>query len=135
MGGYQYFSKLGRLFKSSDGGDNWTDIVGSVQGLVNVLAVDPINPLRIYAGTDSGVYRSADGGLSWAPNSDPVKADHLAIDPRDSRVIYAASGGACHKSFNYGENWTACGVGLSGSCQSLISNPAGLFFASCERDL
>jgi hypothetical protein len=46
LGGSDQRGNLGRLFRSSDGGDSWTDIVGSIQDIVYVLAVDPINPLR-----------------------------------------------------------------------------------------
>ncbi len=34
---------------------------------VNALAVDPLQPLRLFVGTDIGVFVSADGGTSWAP--------------------------------------------------------------------
>jgi hypothetical protein len=35
----------------------------------NVLAIDPANTQIIFAGTDIGVFRSADGGASWQPFS------------------------------------------------------------------
>ncbi len=34
---------------------------------VNALAVDPLQPLRLFVGTDIGVFVSEDGGASWAP--------------------------------------------------------------------
>jgi hypothetical protein len=34
---------------------------------VNAIAIDPTNPAALYAGTDVGVYTSADGGATWAP--------------------------------------------------------------------
>jgi photosystem II stability/assembly factor-like uncharacterized protein len=34
---------------------------------VNAFAVDPAAPSTLYAGTDIGVYRSGDGGATWAP--------------------------------------------------------------------
>ncbi len=33
----------------------------------NAFAIDPSNPSRLYAGTDIGVYWSANGGTTWAP--------------------------------------------------------------------
>jgi len=37
---------------------------------VNTLAIDPANTNILFAGTDIGVFRSADGGLTWEPFSD-----------------------------------------------------------------
>jgi len=34
---------------------------------INALVVDPVNPNILYAGTDIGVYNSADGGVNWNP--------------------------------------------------------------------
>lgn len=34
---------------------------------VNAFAIDPTQPMRLFAGTDVGVYQSNDGGASWAP--------------------------------------------------------------------
>ena len=56
-----------------DGGVNWIDITGVIRGFyVYALAIDPTAPSRLYAGTDSEIYWSLDGGLSWLPNSRPA---------------------------------------------------------------
>ena len=34
---------------------------------VNAFAVDPLDPTKLYAGTDIGVYASLDGGANWLP--------------------------------------------------------------------
>ncbi len=34
---------------------------------VNAFVVDPLQPTRLWAGTDIGVYQSLDGGVTWAP--------------------------------------------------------------------
>ena len=133
LGGQEYdgSSWLGHIYKSTDGGGNWTDITGIVQGhYVYALTLDPLNPSRVYAGTDSGVYRSADGGLSWSPNSDPAWAYELVVDPSNSSTIYAGAVDKCYKSVNYGENWTSTGTGLIGYCHSLIFASGGLFCGS-----
>lgn len=60
---------------------------------VRCLEVDPLNPQRIYAGTQGqGVFRSADGGRTWQPAGLPgviVKA--LAVSPHEPGVIYAGT--------------------------------------------
>ena len=73
------------VYRSSDGGRSWTRTlaIDDATGVVD-LARDPVHPQRIYAaawewrnypwmsyftpmvGKSSGIYRSEDGGLSWA---------------------------------------------------------------------
>lgn len=50
----------------------WTDASGTgmnalPQVPVNAFVVDPLAPNNLFAGTDIGVYYSADGGANWAP--------------------------------------------------------------------
>jgi hypothetical protein len=62
---------------------------------VNAFAVDPVNGNYLYAGTDIGVYTSADGGASWAPyGSDlPVVAVFgMEIQPMARKLRIATHG-------------------------------------------
>ena len=58
------------VFRSDDGGLTW---VSASQGLTNpgvrALALDPLRPESLYAGTDDGVFESLDRGESWTPIS------------------------------------------------------------------
>ena len=61
----------GRLWRTTDGGQTWTSIVGAdpAHRLPNVpiyvVKYDPIEANTIYAGTDIGVYITTDGGTTW----------------------------------------------------------------------
>jgi hypothetical protein len=66
---------FGHVFKSTDGGANWTLADGTqTSGNINAIpdipthsvVVDPNNGQRIYVGTDLGVFVSLDGGQNWA---------------------------------------------------------------------
>ncbi len=117
------------LFVSRDSGQHWQDLTPtgpSDNGFprpVNALAFDPTNALIVYAGTDAGLFKSANGALSWSPidsglpvpNSfgiDFVSGQALAIDPQDPLNVYAGLffgihvGGAIAKSTDGGASWT-----------------------------
>jgi hypothetical protein len=61
----------GRLWRTTDGGQTWTSIVGAdpAHRLPNVpiyvVKYDPIEANTIYAGTDLGVYITLDNGATW----------------------------------------------------------------------
>jgi photosystem II stability/assembly factor-like uncharacterized protein len=59
----------GRLFRSRNWGDDWEDagLPGEVESSAYFLAVNPADPTLIYAAATLGqLYRSTDGGESWA---------------------------------------------------------------------
>ena len=92
-----YVGGDGKVYRSMDGGDSWTDLrEGLPQGLIYSMLIDPLNPNIIYAGVDmAGVYRSEDGGETWSPLGkgfpDTVKIMDLAIDPSSPDFLYAAT--------------------------------------------
>ena len=108
------------LASSSDGGQSWQPggdglPLESQNAQVLSIAVDPADPKIVYAGTGgfvghgSGVYKSTDGGLTWAPSNRGM-LDYvitaLAVDPGDSQVVYAGSGsGDFFKSADGGATW------------------------------
>lgn len=60
-----------RIMRSTDGGAHWTDISGSVPATalpmipLNAIALDQYDQNKIYIGTDIGVFRTRDGGVTW----------------------------------------------------------------------
>ena len=75
-----------------------TSIVFDANGRINSIAVDPANSNVIYLGSaGGGIWRSADGGLTWAPLTDQEASlgigtpRAIAIDPANSNIIYAGT--------------------------------------------
>lgn len=90
------------LWKTADGGATWTGIDGTGQtGLpdsaVNAIAIDPEDPMRIYAATDAGLFVSAGGGVDWALETGipavPVRALVFHFQ-NGTRNLYAFTGGS-----------------------------------------
>jgi photosystem II stability/assembly factor-like uncharacterized protein len=57
------------LYRTTDSGLNWTRVAGGLPSSEQVFTVafDPLDATRLYIGTNSGAYRSLDGGVTWQP--------------------------------------------------------------------
>ena len=73
---------------------------------VHALAIDPVTPTTLYAGTFSGcVFKSTDGGGVWSPMSNGLvvaTAYTLAIDPATPTTLYAGTWKGVFKSTDGG---------------------------------
>jgi photosystem II stability/assembly factor-like uncharacterized protein len=81
---------------------------------VQCVAVDPLNPDFVYAGTfNAGLWRSRDGGRSWQPASDGIRHPRVlsVVVSRCERagpsgVVYAGTEpSALYRSEDAGETW------------------------------
>ena len=95
QGETEYTDKVGDgagVFKSTDRGNNWTQINNGLNSLeTNVLAVDPNDSDVLYLGTDDdGIYKSINGGENWKkliPTASFGVGD-IIVDPQDSNNVY-----------------------------------------------
>ncbi len=65
-------------------------------GTLHSMAIDPAVPHSIIVGTNSGVYRSSDNGISWQTvdviaSTIGVPVYALAISPHNGQLVYAAA--------------------------------------------
>lgn len=89
----------------------------------------------IYAGTDSAIYISPDGGTTWTrsatiPNS-PMLVD--AIGVFDGKLFAGTGGKGVYMSSNNGQSWQALSQGLTGTGSTFISSFAersGILYAA-----
>ncbi|HNX34236.1 MAG TPA: hypothetical protein PKM57_06385 [Kiritimatiellia bacterium] len=116
---------VGGFYRSEDGGTSYAvHNEGFEDYFIECLAEHPADPKIIYAGCKSGVYKSADGGLTWRwlrEGFPPVQeyaysamVSKIVLDPRDPETVYAAIGqpreerggqGAIYKSADGGATW------------------------------
>lgn len=119
------------LFKSSDGGATWKNVLskGPYTGVTDVV-LDPVDPNVMYAAThqrhrtvwallntgpESGVYKSIDGGETWKELTNGIPGGSkgkisLGISPQKHQVVYATielpnREGGFFRSENAGESF------------------------------
>ncbi len=93
----------GGIFKSTDGGDTWTELTrnpGLPRGMVGKIGitVSPANPERVWAlieAEDGGVFRSENGGRTWTKVNDERRLRQRAwyytriyADPKNADSLY-----------------------------------------------
>lgn len=113
-----------RLFKTTDGGDNWIDITrnpGLPQGLIGKIGVtlSPVDPDRVWAiveAEDGGIFRSDDAGATWALLNDDRRFRQRAwyytriyADTKDRETVYVLNTGF-YRSTDGGEKYSTIGV-------------------------
>ncbi len=130
----------GALFRSEDGGETFELVrslwehpqrpqwgAGYGGQAVHTVVTDPRTPdALVVAVSSGGVYRSEDGGASWAPSNTGVQATFLpdrypefgqcvhkiARDPADPDRLYLQNHGGVYRSDDAGATWSEIGKGL-----------------------
>ncbi|HQZ37579.1 MAG TPA: hypothetical protein PLH72_00965 [Vicinamibacterales bacterium] len=85
------------LFKTADFGRTWTSITSDLPawGSTYVIREDPHNPRVLYAGTESGLFVTIDGGAHWVrwKSTLPYTAVRsLVVHPRDRELVVGTFG-------------------------------------------
>jgi photosystem II stability/assembly factor-like uncharacterized protein len=112
------------IFKSTDGGDTWTEITrspGLPTGTIGIsgIAVSPANPDRVWAiveAENGGVFRSDNGGKNWTKTNEQRNLRQRAwyytriyADPKNADTVYVLNTGF-YRSNDGGRTFTGIGV-------------------------
>jgi photosystem II stability/assembly factor-like uncharacterized protein len=92
-----YAGTPGGVFRSTNGGASWSAANAGLTESISSLAIDPLYPNTIYAGTSgSGVFKSTDAGSTWSAVNfglTTLVVQSLVIDPKDPNRVYAGTAG------------------------------------------
>jgi photosystem II stability/assembly factor-like uncharacterized protein len=79
-----------KIFKTTDRGDSWTNITGSIPNVeVRDLVESPLDPQLLWVSTKMGVFKSTNGGGSWYHWNTGMPT---ALDVRDMEYVSTPSG-------------------------------------------
>ncbi|HVP39470.1 MAG TPA: hypothetical protein VMS93_09840 [Candidatus Saccharimonadales bacterium] len=127
------------VYKSVDGGRHWLNTGLKQSEHIGMITVDPRDPQVVYVaaqgplwreGGDRGLYKTTDGGKTWARVlyvDERTGVSDVHLDPRDPDVVYAAAyerhrrvwtlidggpGSGLYKSTDAGKTWRRLENGL-----------------------
>jgi len=117
----------GGVFKSMNWGQSWsTANVGLTDHDAYSLAMDPTDPMVLFAGTGTRIFKTTDGGKTWSESGTGypgMEAFDVVIHPRSPNTVYATTNGnGVFKSTDGGSTWSAVNQGLTdlGVCSLAI---------------
>ncbi len=121
------------VWRSTDGGENWSHLGLENTGRISRIVVHPNNPEVVYVAAlghgytpqkERGIYKSTDGGANWTQVlhvDEDTGASDLIMDPFNPRILFAGMwslemrpwtrksggpGGGIYKSLDAGATWT-----------------------------
>ncbi|MBN2611894.1 MAG: hypothetical protein JXB00_10095 [Bacteroidales bacterium] len=127
---FEYYVAVasGHIWKTTNNGVTWKPVFENYGAYaIGCLAIDPVNPNVIWAGTGennsqralgygNGIYKSLDAGNSWKNMGlkSSRQTGKILIDPRNTDVVYVAAEGSVwgpggergiYKTLDGGKSW------------------------------
>ncbi|MBK9985369.1 MAG: PKD domain-containing protein [Saprospiraceae bacterium] len=97
------------IFKSTDHGLNWSCVSRAINiSAVTAIEINPTNPDIVFAGENTNIWKTEDGGKNWNlvltdPNMYP---NEILINPANDSIVLAATQNGLYRSTDGGTIWT-----------------------------
>lgn len=121
-----YAGTSGGVYRSVDGADSWTKInhglvpedatMASMALGVNTLLIDPNDPDIVYAGSTQGLFKTLNGGASWAKMATALGqlyVSSLVFTPGNTQLLHMGTSRGMFESQDGGRTWIARNDGLT----------------------
>lgn len=136
----------GGLWKSVDGGQNWTTNTDKLTNLgISDIAIHPTNSNIMYIATGDrdagdtysyGVLKSTDGGNTWAPTglshnvTQQTRITDLYIHPDSPNTLLASTFLGIFRTTDGGQSWSSVKIGRHNEIVQKPGNPNVLYVSS-----
>lgn len=101
-------TETGYIFKTTNTGESWT-LVGTgmiFSGGIRSVTTDPGNPNIVYAGDNSKIYKSTDGGTTWTIISSVTATPwSILVNPLRPQTLLAATDNGVYQSYDGGASF------------------------------
>ena len=112
------------VYKSTDGGVTWnpTGTMGASNPTkAGDILIHPTNNQILWCATNSGIYRTINGGTSWSRvRLGDFSQGSIRLKPGNPDVVYAVSDNAFYRSTNTGSSFTQITSGLPAASSRLL---------------
>lgn len=107
------------VWKSTDKGLNWTNVTKSMLvGEVLSMEIDPVDANIVWFGAEGRLYKSTDGGTSWAIAGDATfnalthSIRDIVLHPTNNQKLFVCSDKGLYRSDNGGTTFTLVQSGI-----------------------
>jgi photosystem II stability/assembly factor-like uncharacterized protein len=121
-----YAGTTGGIYRSDDGAATWkkvnhglipeTELMAAMALGINVIAIDPVNPDVVYAGSTKGLFQTKNRGERWERIGlalpDPYVSS-IVLHPTDPHILYIGGPGGVWQSTDGGRTFHSTNTGLA----------------------
>ncbi|MCT4664369.1 MAG: T9SS type A sorting domain-containing protein [Flavobacteriales bacterium] len=106
-----YIGFLNKVYKTANGGINWTMVLDVPNDTINAIEIHPSNPNKVFIAGTFGIKKTSDGGNLWDDLA-TVECWDIKIGTGSSSTLFAAITDTnrnttyIHRSYDEGNTWS-----------------------------
>jgi len=133
-----YIASGNGVHRTTNGGKDWRITTDWRITEVQTVAVDPANPMIVYAGTPYGIVKTTDGGETWRKKNIGLHATFvfsIIVDQKNPARLLCSTEDGLYQSEDGAEQWVRTGLNVGGA-REIAQHPkdADILFVATENN-